>query len=154
MLPGLTWNTTYLAPSIWVSPLPPETEVLPELPPLDGPATDVGFREADLLSGGSGTPGARKPQAAHGTRDFVRGSLASVPFKPGECCDSLDLPELEPTCRLQCVVKWRQVVMPGVILMRRLRFAFGAARAGQWHASNNRRTQMSTVVQAARLWRP
>ena len=80
---ALTWNTTYLAPSIWVSPLPPETEVLPELPPLDGPPTDVGFTELDLL-GGDGGSAVRKPQAVHGTRDFVRGSLASVPFKPGE----------------------------------------------------------------------
>ncbi len=84
VLAALTWNTTYLAPSIWVSPLPPETEVLPELPPLDGPPTDVGFREVDLLRGDGAGPAARKPQAVHGTRDFVRGSLASVPFRPGE----------------------------------------------------------------------
>ena len=84
VLAALTWNTTYLAPSIWVSPLPPDTEVLPELPPLDGSPTNVGFREVDLLGGG-GVSAARKPQAVHGTRDFVRGSLASVPFKPGEC---------------------------------------------------------------------
>ena len=56
--------------------------MLPQLPPLDGLPTDVGYREVDLLSGNHG-PLVRKPQAAQGTPDFVRGSMASVPFKPG-----------------------------------------------------------------------
>ncbi len=80
---GLTWNTTYLAPSIWVSPLPAETAVQPQLPPLDGAPGDVGYEEVDVLGDDERAPSSRKPQAAQGTRDFVRGSLASVPFKPG-----------------------------------------------------------------------
>ena len=81
---GLTWNTTYVAPSIWVSPLPAETAVEPQLPPLDGPPGVVGWREVVVLGNDRATaPSVRKPHATQGSRDFVRGSLASVPFKPG-----------------------------------------------------------------------
>ena len=80
---GLTWNTTYLSPSIWVLPLPAETAVQPQLPPLDGAPGDVGYEEVDVINGDDNARSSRKPQSAQGTRDFVRGSLASVPFKPG-----------------------------------------------------------------------
>ena len=73
---GLTWNTTYVAPSIWVDPFPAASVVEAQLPPLGGPPDDCAFREI-LVNGAQ----------VHSTSNYpeCRISLTEAAHAPVDC---------------------------------------------------------------------
>eukprot|EP00891_Asterochloris_glomerata_P006739 jgi/Astpho2/6739/Aster-x1397 len=106
---GSVLDSTFISPSLWLEPFLPTTAVEPVLPDPDAPNDPVAFKEVSLAEGqrqhsfrlsksldmphaaaqGTSTNSAslrRRPHAIQGSREFVRGSLVSMPFTPGKPC--------------------------------------------------------------------
>ncbi|KAK9806276.1 hypothetical protein WJX72_008182 [[Myrmecia] bisecta] len=83
---GYIWDTAFINPTQWTSPFLPVTAVEPTLPD-DEAGVPVGYWEVLLVDAQASHQNSgsllRRPHAQQNSREYVRGSLGSLPFAPG-----------------------------------------------------------------------